>query len=73
MSATLEDGSSFLIWEGDDPTVSAPSDFAVTPDREVAAREIRVELDTARRPGFNAVDAVELVGRDGSRQWVVSG
>jgi hypothetical protein len=69
VSATLEDGSSFLIWEGDDPTTSAPADLVVRPDREVSAREIRVELDTSRRPGFNAVDAVELVGRDGSRQW----
>jgi hypothetical protein len=69
VSATLEDGSSFLIWEGDDPTATAPADLVVRPDREVVAREVRVELDTTRRPGFNAVDAVELVGRDGSRQW----
>lgn len=69
VSATLEDGSSFLIWAGDDPTASAPSDLVVAPDREVVTREVRVELDTSRRPGFNAVDAVELVGRDGSRQW----
>lgn len=69
VSATLEDGSSFLIWEGDDATASAPADLVVRPDREVVARTLRIELDTARQPGFNAVDAVELVGRDGSRQW----
>jgi hypothetical protein len=71
VSATLEDGSSFLIWEGDDPTVSAPADLVVRPDREMVARTVRVELDTSRRPGFDAIDAVELVGRDGSRQWAV--
>ncbi len=67
--ASLEDGVSFLLWEGDDPTTQAPSDFEVKTDREVAARAILIEMDTARRPGWNAVDAVELVGRDGSRQW----
>ena len=69
VSAPLEDGTSSLLWEGEDPTASAPSDFVVRPDREVVARAILVELDTSRRPGWNAIDAVELVGRDGSRQW----
>jgi hypothetical protein len=67
--ASTEDGVSFLLWEGDDPTMQAPSSFVVRPDREVVARAILVEMDTARRPGWNAIDAVELVGRDGSRQW----
>lgn len=67
--ASLEDSVSFLLWEGDDPTVQAPSSFVVRPDREVVTRAILVEMDTARRPGWNAIDAVELVGRDGSRQW----
>ncbi len=69
VSASLEDGVSFLLWEGDDPTVQAPSSFVVRTDREVVARAILVEMDTARRPGWSAIDAVELVGRDGSRQW----
>jgi hypothetical protein len=69
VSASLEDGVSFLLWEGDDPTVQAPSSFGVRTDREVVARTILVEMDTARRPGWNAIDAVELIGRDGSRQW----
>ena len=45
----------------------------VRAEGEVVAREIRIELDTAvnkkPRRGWNAIDAVELVGRDGSRQW----
>jgi hypothetical protein len=67
--ASLEDSVSFLLWEGDDPTVQAPSFFEVRPNREVVARAVLVEMDTARRPGWNAIDAVELVGQDGSRQW----
>jgi hypothetical protein len=69
VSASLEDGVSFLLWAGDDPTSQAPSSFEVVADREVVAREIVIELDTARRRGWEGVDAVELVGRDGSRQW----
>jgi hypothetical protein len=69
VSAPLEDGSSFLIWEGDDPTASAPSDLVVRPERQVVTRAVLIELDTSRRTGWNAIDAVELVGCDGSRQW----
>jgi hypothetical protein len=69
VSASGEDGASFLVWAGDDPTSEAPADLVVRPDREIVSREILVELDTARRRGWEAVDAVELVGRDGSRQW----
>ena len=69
VSASLEDSVSFLLWEGDDPTVQAPSFFEVRTERDVVARTILVEMDTARRPGWSAIDAIELVGRDGSRQW----
>lgn len=70
VSAVLEDGSSSrILWEGQDPTTDSPSYFVVRPEGEIPARMILVELDTARRPGWNAIDAVELVGRDGSRQW----
>lgn len=70
VSAILEDGSSTrILWEGQDPTADAPSDFVVRVEDGVPARTLLVELDTTRRPGWNAIDAVELVGRDGSRQW----
>lgn len=70
VSAVFEDGSSFrILWEGQDPTTAAPADLVVRVDGEVPARTVLVELDTARRPGWNAIDAVELIGRDGSRQW----
>ena len=70
VSAVLEDGSSTrILWEGQDPTADAPADFVVRVEGDVSARTLLVELDTARRPGWNAIDAVELVGRDGGRQW----
>ena len=33
-------------------------------------RRIRLVLDTNRRPGWNEIDAVEIVGPDG-RAWAV--
>lgn len=69
VSAVFEDGTSSLLWEGQDPTVQTPEDFVVRVEREIAGQSVLIELDTARRPGWNAIDAVELVGRDGSRQW----
>ncbi len=69
VSATLEDGASSILWAGNDPTTAAPADLVVRAQGEIISREIRIELDTARRPGWKAIDAVELVGRDGSRQW----
>ena len=41
--------------------------------RTIAADQFhRVDFDRARVPGWNEIDAVELVGRDGSRQWATS-
>jgi hypothetical protein len=67
--AVREDGSRVLLWEGADPTKDAPADFVVTSREDVAAPAVAIELNTASRPGWNAIDAVELVGRNGSRQW----
>ncbi|MFL6195759.1 MAG: hypothetical protein ACJ75H_16395 [Thermoanaerobaculia bacterium] len=69
VSAVLEDGASSVLWQGEDPTAQAPADLVVPVEAAVSARAVLVELDTRRRSGWNAIDAVELVGRDGSRQW----
>jgi hypothetical protein len=69
VSALFEDGTSSLLWAGRDPTEKAPDDFVVRVAGEIGGQSILIEMDTARRPGWNAIDAVELVGRDGSRQW----
>jgi hypothetical protein len=69
--ALLDDGTEVLLWEGEDTTTTAPADFVVDVDGAVVGRCIKVYLDTARTPGWNEIDAVELVGRDGSRQWAI--
>jgi hypothetical protein len=69
VAAILEDGSEAILWEGMDSTWETPGTLAVTVPGEILTRTVVVHLDTARVQGFNAIDAVELVGRDGSRQW----
>jgi hypothetical protein len=69
--AVLSDGNEAVIWEGQmDPSPQdelVASDFPVTED--LRARSVKVYLDTARVPGWNEIDAVQLVGKDGSKQW----
>lgn len=70
VSAIFEDGTSSVLWEGQAGAgARVPDDFVVHAEGTVTGQSILIELDTARRPGWNAIDAVELVGRDGSRQW----
>ena len=35
----------------------------------IRAQSVKVYLDTARVPGWNEIDAVQIIGRDGSKQW----
>ena len=69
VSALMPDGSERVIWQG---TMNPEQDVierAVKVPPGVRSDQIRIELDTSRVPGWNEIDAVELVGKDGSRQW----
>lgn len=69
--AVLPDGTESPIWEGimepSDADELVSSDFKVA--SPVRAQSVKVYLDTARVPGWNEIDAVQIVGRDGSKQW----
>ncbi len=65
----LTGGSEQVLWEGEEPHAPAPNDVTFTVPPGIRASSIKVYLDTRRVPGWNEIDAVELVGRDGSRQW----
>lgn len=71
VAALLGDGTEVVLWEGEDPTTAAPEDFVVQVQAEVQARSVKVYLDTDRKNGWNEIDAVELVGKDGTRQWAL--
>jgi hypothetical protein len=70
--AILDGGTEIPLWRGEEPKLTAPADqkFPVRPG--VVASKVRVVLDTNKVPGWNEIDAVELIGRDGSRQWAKS-
>jgi len=62
-------GQQIVLWEGNAATGQAPRDFVVNAPSGINAQSVVVHLDTSRVSGWNEVDAIELVGTDGSRQW----
>jgi hypothetical protein len=72
IAALLPDGSEKTLWEGTEPREEAPVEVGFPVPAGVRSDQIKVYLDTARVPGWNEIDAVELVGKDGSRQWATT-
>jgi hypothetical protein len=73
LTAVYPDGRESLIWEGAEPPAQAPIDRSFTPGfGNVQARSIKIYLDTKKVSGWNEIDAVELVGSDGTRQWATN-
>ncbi|MEK7948949.1 hypothetical protein [Luteolibacter soli] len=72
--AMLSNGREATIWEGSmEPSASDELVSSAFPVGEsIRARSVKVYMDTARVPGWNEIDAVEVVGRDGSKQWATS-
>ncbi|RYD38595.1 MAG: hypothetical protein EOP86_00390 [Verrucomicrobiaceae bacterium] len=67
--AILPDGSEKVLWSGAADAEEGIVERVVSVPPGILSDQIRVELDTSRVPGWNEIDAVELVGTDGSRQW----
>jgi hypothetical protein len=72
VTAIPEGGGEFTLWEGSEPHSVAPVEMEFTASVSVTARSVKVYLDTSLVPGWNEIDAVELIGQDGSRQWATS-
>jgi hypothetical protein len=72
ITAVTDSGFEVPLWQGEAPKVVAPSNTPFTAVANVTANRVKIYLDTAKVPGWNEIDAVQLVGRDGSRQWVRS-
>ena len=67
--AVLPNGAEVVLWEGVADPGEAPADTVFPVSANVQAASVKVYLDTRRVRGWNEIDAVELIGRDGSRQW----
>jgi hypothetical protein len=72
LAAVLPDGQEVVIWEGIARPTQAPADTSFVISAGLQAQTVRIYLDRTRAPGWNEIDAVELVGRDGTRQWASS-
>ncbi|HEX5221956.1 MAG TPA: hypothetical protein VFZ59_20505 [Verrucomicrobiae bacterium] len=60
------------LWEGTAAPGDTPRDFVVPVSEGVQTDSIVVHVDTTRVGSWTEIDAVEVVGRDGSRQWAKS-
>lgn len=69
LTTFLGDGSEITIWEGSESEAAAPVARIFSVPFAAQASVVKIYLDTRRVTGWNEIDAVELVGRDGSRQW----
>ncbi len=69
VSVILPDGAQKVIWEGIESPETGLIERALKVPPGVRSDQVLIEMDTARVPGWNEIDAVEIVGRDGSRQW----
>jgi hypothetical protein len=72
ITAFTPGGQEVTIWQGAEPIAEAPVDTAFSPTTRVQANSVKIYIDTRRVPGWNEIDAVELIGADGTRQWATS-
>ena len=65
VEALNSSGQWMPLWAGADPTLGQPIAWFEVPftPQPFTTRTIRVTLDTAKVPGWNEIDAVELLGR----------
>lgn len=71
--AVLETGAEVPVWSGEDPSRGQKlSDTPFAFPAGMRASRVKVYLDTSRLPGWEEIDALRLVGRDGSQQWARS-
>jgi serine/threonine-protein kinase len=69
VAAQAPDGSWSVLWEGPPTGFPGPRWFEPPLRKDgPRTRRIRLTLDTTAVPGWNTIDAVELVG-EGKRQW----
>jgi hypothetical protein len=72
ITGLTENGAEVTLWQGEEAKLAVPADQVFNVPAGLRVRSVQVWLDTAKVPGWNEIDAVELIGRDGSRQWAKS-
>jgi hypothetical protein len=74
VTAFLPDGSEKTLWTGNAARGSENEiqETSIPVPAGITSNQIKVYLDTNRVESWPEIDAVELVGRNGSRQWASS-
>jgi hypothetical protein len=75
VSAYDERGNATEAWSGNDPAAPNQSGIYIAKIPLRGSRptdRIRIDIDSPRVSGWNEIDAVGLVGQDGSLQWASS-
>jgi hypothetical protein len=70
VSARAPDGSWFVLWRGTTEVAGGSPRVLTWAPSAMPVRTLRLVLDTDRTPGWNEIDAVELLGPGGG-QWAV--
>ena len=72
VTAVQSDGSESLIWEGEYHAGTPAAETTFPVQRSMEAASVILYLDTTSVPGWNEIDAVALVGRDGTIHWATN-
>jgi hypothetical protein len=72
VAAIMPDGTERTLWEGTAPAGEPPVETSIPVPKGVTSDKIKLYVDTNRVTSWPEIDAVELVGVDGSRQWANS-
>ncbi len=70
LSSVGEGDREVILWQ-EEPQGSIVGPSSVELDGRIETARVKIYLDTRRVSGPNEIDAFELVGADGSRQWAV--
>ncbi len=69
ITTVTDAGTEVALWEGSPQKNASPSNTVFNIPPGTTTSRVKVYLDTRLIAGWNEIDAVQLVGRDGTRQW----
>ena len=69
VTALRPDGSERTVWEGNAGAGEGIVEASVPVPPGITANQLKIYVDTDRVASWPEIDAVEMVGTDGSRQW----
>lgn len=72
VAAIMADGKEQEIWSGTAPGGEPPVETSIPVPRGITSDKIKIYVDTDRVRSWPEIDAVEVVGTDGSKQWANS-